>query len=64
MGRLAIDTGGTFTDLVHFDEETGELRVAKALSTPHDFVEGVLTAVQRADIPIRDVSLFLHGARS
>ena len=32
--RLGIDTGGTFTDLIGIDEETGELVVAKTPSTP------------------------------
>ena len=32
--RAGIDTGGTFTDLVALDEDTGEFRLAKALSTP------------------------------
>ena len=61
MGRLAIDTGGTFTDLVYFEEATGALSIAKALSTPHDLVEGVLAAIELAGTPIGDVSLFLHG---
>ena len=32
--RLGIDTGGTFTDLIGIDDETGELVVAKTPSTP------------------------------
>ena len=31
--RIAVDIGGTFTDLAAFDEEAGELRFGKALST-------------------------------
>ena len=34
--RAGVDTGGTFTDLVAYDEQTGELRMAKALSTADD----------------------------
>ena len=41
MGRLASDIGGTFTDLVYFDDESGDLKVEKALSTPKDLTEGV-----------------------
>src|SRR2546427_10071539 len=36
MLRLGIDTGGTFTDFVLVDEESGEVRVAKVPSTPDD----------------------------
>jgi N-methylhydantoinase A len=32
--RFAIDIGGTFTDLVAFDAETGRIKIAKALTTP------------------------------
>ena len=50
MGRLATDIGGTFTDLVHFDEETGALSVAKALSTPDDLTRGVLDTIDQAGL--------------
>ena len=45
--RLAIDTGGTFTDVVvrHAD---GLLTLHKAPSTPHDPIEGILAAIGRA----------------
>ena len=32
--RVGIDTGGTFTDVVAVDEETGELATTKTPSTP------------------------------
>jgi N-methylhydantoinase A len=34
--RIGIDTGGTFTDVVAFDEVTGEVTVTKTPSTPAD----------------------------
>lgn len=43
--RVAIDTGGTFTDCVYFAE--GELRVLKLFSTPSDPARAVLEAVAR-----------------
>ncbi|MGC2620787.1 MAG: hydantoinase/oxoprolinase family protein [Acidobacteriaceae bacterium] len=43
--RVAIDTGGTFTDCVYF--EAGELRVLKLFSTPGDPSRAVLDAVER-----------------
>ena len=69
--RLAADIGGTFTDLVLLDPGGG-VHVAKTLSTPGDFKEGVLGGVERvlsdagsADrgaIALADVDYFVHGA--
>ena len=42
---LGIDTGGTYTDAVLFDSETGVLGAAKALTTKHDLAIGVRGAV-------------------
>ena len=57
MGRLASDIGGTFTDLVHFDEETGALSVAKSLSTPDDLTRGVLDTIDQAGLDARRCGL-------
>ena len=43
--RVGVDTGGTFTDVVAFDEDTGELAATKAPSTPADPAEGFMTGV-------------------
>ena len=61
MGRLAVDIGGTFTDLVHFDEESGSLEAEKSLSTPRDLTQGVLNTIDLSGIEPRDVSFFVHG---
>ena len=45
--RLGIDIGGTFTDASLLDETTGELRIAKTLSTPRDPSIGFLAATER-----------------
>ncbi|MBV9747283.1 MAG: hypothetical protein JO157_00565, partial [Acetobacteraceae bacterium] len=42
MIRVATDAGGTFTDLVAFDEASGRIFVGKALTTPDDPSEGVI----------------------
>lgn len=44
---LGIDTGGTYTDAVLFDEARGVLAAAKALTTKHDLSLGVRGAVER-----------------
>jgi N-methylhydantoinase A len=45
--RIGIDTGGTFTDLVAFDEQAGTLTVAKAPSTPADPAAGFMTGLAK-----------------
>ena len=46
--RLAIDIGGTFTDATLIDEETGEVAIAKVLTTPADPSECFMQAAERA----------------
>jgi N-methylhydantoinase A len=63
--RLGIDVGGTFTDGILIDEETGETRIAKVPSTPRDPSLGFLAAVERilreAGIRAQEVSYLVHG---
>ena len=46
--RVGIDTGGTFTDVVVVDEDSGEMVATKTPSTPTDPAEGFLTAIEKA----------------
>jgi N-methylhydantoinase A len=46
--RLGIDIGGTFTDAIIIDEQTGEVQIAKVLTTPDDPSAGFAEASQRA----------------
>ena len=46
--RIGIDTGGTFTDVVAVDEQTGELATTKTPSTPADPAEGFMTGVHKS----------------
>jgi len=59
---VAVDIGGTFTDLLAFDSETGEIHQAKCLSTPPDFATGVLDGVEKADLDLKGVESFVHGS--
>src|SRR4051794_35349322 len=45
--RIGIDTGGTFTDVVAVDEETGAVASTKTPSPPADPAEGFLTGMQK-----------------
>ena len=46
--RIGIDTGGTFTDICGFDVGTGDLRVWKTPSTPHDPSQAIGRGLQRS----------------
>ena len=59
--RIAADVGGTFTDIVSFDEATGESFFGKTLTTPAHLVEGILHGVRKAGTAVADTRLFLHG---
>lgn len=61
--RLGVDVGGTFTDLIHYDEVTQEIRVAKAPTTPSAPEEGILNAVGIGVTTeqLEQAELFLHG---
>ena len=63
--RIAIDTGGTFTDLVLSDPDTGRLVFHKVPSTPADpsraLVEGVSELVAQSGYDRADVRFLIHG---
>lgn len=59
--RVAVDVGGTFTDVFIFDNASKETRVTKVPSTPEDPMRAVLDGVSRAGINLADVRLFSHG---
>src|SRR5262249_26121642 len=64
MSRVATDAGGTFTDLVAFDERTGAIFVGKALTTPHDPSVGVVDTIRQAvdaRLAPESVTFFVHG---
>jgi N-methylhydantoinase A len=61
--RIGVDVGGTFTDLVFYDDATGEVRVAKGSTTTGEPDRGVVNTVQ-AGVPkekLPETSFFLHG---
>ncbi|MEM6745407.1 MAG: hydantoinase/oxoprolinase N-terminal domain-containing protein, partial [Pseudomonadota bacterium] len=58
--RVAVDVGGTFTDICILDETTGEIRIEKTASTA-DPIDGILTGVGQAGVDLSKVALFSHG---
>jgi N-methylhydantoinase A len=45
--RVGVDIGGTFTDVALVEEETGRIAIAKVLTTPEDFGQGVLDGLRQ-----------------
>lgn len=45
--RIAIDVGGTFTDIVLIDDATGRIHYTKVLTTHHNLAEGVITGIDK-----------------
>jgi len=73
--RVAVDTGGTFSDFVYLDENSGAVSITKVASTPDDpsraILQGVETLIAPAPFPppqagedkvkASDVGFFCHG---
>ncbi len=62
--RVTVDTGGTFSDFVYLNEDTGEVTISKVPSTPDDpsraILQGVETLLGQGVTP-GDISFFCHG---
>lgn len=61
MRMVGVDVGGTFTDAVYYDDQSGELAWAKAPSTPHAPAGGVLAAMDRNGVDLATTDRFVHG---
>jgi len=65
MKRIGVDVGGTFTDLILVDEETGRITVDKVPSTPDDPARGVVDGIhnlcETAGVSMSEVTNVLHG---
>ncbi len=59
--RVAVDVGGTFTDVCIMDEDTGQIRIEKTPSTPDDPMRAIMTGVSDAKVDLSDVTMFSHG---
>jgi len=63
--RVGVDSGGTFTDVCLFDEDTGQVTVWKVASTPDDpsrgITDGVIEGIGRAGASPDAIAYFGHG---
>jgi N-methylhydantoinase A len=62
---IGVDTGGTFTDLVLVDRESGRRVIHKLPTTPGDpargILDGVVALLDKASVKAEAVTLFVHG---
>ena len=63
--RIGVDVGGTFTDIVCFDEQEGDFRLLKVPSTPDRpsaaVVEGTRRVLNQFEVAAGSVGFFIHG---
>lgn len=63
--RIGIDIGGTFTDVILINEETGRIDRAKVPTTPEDLSQGVINGLTRiitkTKIDPQDIYILVHG---
>src|ERR1700722_5951721 len=62
--RVTVDTGGTFSDFVYLDEETGEVSISKVPSTPDDPSRAILQGIEMLlgrGVGAADIGFFCHG---
>ena len=59
---IAVDIGGTFTDLIAYDADAGRFLHAKSLTTPDDLVEGILACVEKSGGDIGEATEVVHGS--
>jgi N-methylhydantoinase A len=61
---VTVDTGGTFSDFVFFNEDSGEITITKVPSTPQEPFQAVLNGLKELidqGVAAADVSFFCHG---
>ena len=59
---VAIDIGGTFTDLMAFDAASGRFSQAKSLTTPAQLVQGIIDCLDKSGLDPRGAAELIHGS--
>ncbi len=63
--RVGVDVGGTFTDVVLVEEESGEVLIAKVATVPADPSQGCIDGIDKAldafAIDPAEVAFIVHG---
>src|SRR5665213_75167 len=59
---VAVDIGGTFTDLIGFDDEAQAFVQAKSLTTPAELTQGVINCIRESGIDASGIDELIHGS--
>jgi N-methylhydantoinase A len=59
---VAIDIGGTFTDLLGFDEAEGAFIQAKSLTTPGELTQGIIDCLRKSGLEASAIDELIHGS--
>src|SRR4029077_13598005 len=59
---VAIDIGGTFTDLVGFDDAAKKFVEAKSLTTPAQLTQGIVDCIRKSGLDPADIDELIHGS--
>jgi N-methylhydantoinase A len=59
---IAVDIGGTFTDLLGYDGVTGRQVSAKSSTTPADLAQGIQDCFEKIQLAPRSIETFVHGS--
>ncbi len=59
--RIAVDTGGTFTDVIMLNSDNGEIATVKVPSTPAHPDEAVIQGVLSMGVPLPSLAFLGHG---
>src|ERR1700752_3869842 len=62
MITVAIDIGGTFTDLVGFDDKAGKFVEAKRLPRPPELTQGILDCIRKSGLKAAAIDELIHGS--
>ena len=59
---VAVDIGGTFTDLIGFDDEAQAFVQAKSLTTPSELTQGVINCIRESGLAAESINELIHGS--
>ena len=59
--RISVDIGGTFTDFVFYDSNTGNYKEGKVLTTPHNLSEAIVEGLDMEIDDYSEIDFFVHG---
>ena len=58
---IGVDVGGTFTDIIRFNQKTGKILLAKVSSTTKNQASGVMNAISAVKSQLSNVAMIIHG---